>query len=156
MPQFSHLYTNKSTYLLELWGLTDLRFQISYWSKLKVESICHSTYLFLLSMSFPNDFAKLWFYFWELLVYNCVKFIWGCYVLGMTTHSSILAWRIPWTEEPGSLQSIRLQSAGQDWSDLAHVLISHIAIFQCFHYMAVLSYLQLRAYALHYHVIEGQ
>ena len=25
---------------------------------------------------------------------------------GMTTHSSILAWRIPWTEEPGSLQSI--------------------------------------------------
>ena len=27
----------------------------------------------------------------------------------MTTHSSILAWRIPWTEEPGRLQSIRLQ-----------------------------------------------
>ena len=25
---------------------------------------------------------------------------------GMATHSSILAWRIPWTEEPGSLQSI--------------------------------------------------
>ena len=27
---------------------------------------------------------------------------------GMATHSSILAWRIPWTEEPGGLQSIRL------------------------------------------------
>ena len=27
----------------------------------------------------------------------------------MTTHSSILAWRIPWTEEPGRLQSMRLQ-----------------------------------------------
>ena len=27
----------------------------------------------------------------------------------MTTHSSILAWRIPWTEEPGGLQSIGLQ-----------------------------------------------
>ena len=27
----------------------------------------------------------------------------------MATHSSILAWRIPWTEEPGSLQSIGLQ-----------------------------------------------
>ena len=26
------------------------------------------------------------------------------------THSSILAWRIPWTEKPGELQSIRLQS----------------------------------------------
>ena len=29
---------------------------------------------------------------------------------GMATHSSILAWRIPWTVEPGGLQSMRLQS----------------------------------------------
>ena len=29
---------------------------------------------------------------------------------GMVTHSSILAWRIPWIEEPGGLQSIDLQS----------------------------------------------
>ena len=28
----------------------------------------------------------------------------------MATHSSIPAWRIPWTEEPGSLQSMELQS----------------------------------------------
>ena len=28
---------------------------------------------------------------------------------GMATHSSILAWRIPWTEEPGRLQSMRSQ-----------------------------------------------
>ena len=28
---------------------------------------------------------------------------------GMTTHSSILAWRIPWTEGPGGLQSMGLQ-----------------------------------------------
>jgi len=28
---------------------------------------------------------------------------------GMTTHSSILAWKISWTEEPGGLQSMRLQ-----------------------------------------------
>ena len=33
---------------------------------------------------------------------------------GMTTHSSILAWRIQWSEEPGGLQSIALQRAGQD------------------------------------------
>ena len=37
----------------------------------------------------------------------------------MTTHSSILAWRIPWTEEPGGLQSIGLQRIGHDRSDLA-------------------------------------
>ena len=28
---------------------------------------------------------------------------------GMATHSSVLAWEIPWTEEPGRLQSMRLQ-----------------------------------------------
>ena len=33
---------------------------------------------------------------------------------GMATHSSILAWRIPWTEEPGGLQSIRLQRIGHN------------------------------------------
>ena len=37
----------------------------------------------------------------------------------MATHSSILAWRIPWTEEFGRLQSIGLQRVGHDWSDLA-------------------------------------
>ena len=33
---------------------------------------------------------------------------------GMATHSSILAWRIPWTEEPGRLQSMRSQRVGHD------------------------------------------
>ena len=33
---------------------------------------------------------------------------------GMGTHSSILAWRIPWTEEPGRLQSVGSQRVGHD------------------------------------------
>ena len=33
---------------------------------------------------------------------------------GMATHSSILAWRTPWTEEPGRLQSTGLQRVGHD------------------------------------------
>ena len=33
---------------------------------------------------------------------------------GMATHSSILAWRIPWTEEPGGLQSMGLHRAERD------------------------------------------
>ena len=37
----------------------------------------------------------------------------------MATHSSILAWRIPWTEEPGGLLSMGLHEVGHDWSDLA-------------------------------------
>ena len=33
---------------------------------------------------------------------------------GMATHSIILAWKIPWTEEPGELHSTRLQKAEHD------------------------------------------
>ena len=33
---------------------------------------------------------------------------------GTATHSSILAWRIPWTEEPGGLQSVGSQRVGHD------------------------------------------
>ena len=36
----------------------------------------------------------------------------------MATHFSVLAWRIPWTEEPGGLQSVGLQRAGHDWAQL--------------------------------------
>jgi len=40
----------------------------------------------------------------------------GCEDLkeGIATHSSILAWRIPWTEEPGQLQSMGLQRGGHN------------------------------------------
>ena len=34
----------------------------------------------------------------------------------MATHSSILAWKIPWTEEPGGLHSMGLQRVGHDWA----------------------------------------
>ena len=34
---------------------------------------------------------------------------------GTATHSSILAWRIPWTKEPGTLQSMGLQRVRHDW-----------------------------------------
>ena len=36
---------------------------------------------------------------------------------GLAPHSSTLAWRSPWTEEPGRLQSIGLQSVRHDWND---------------------------------------
>ena len=35
---------------------------------------------------------------------------------GMAAHSSILVWRIPWTEESGRLQSMESQRVGQDWA----------------------------------------
>ena len=46
----------------------------------------------------------------------------------MATHSSILAWRIPCTEEPGGLQSMRSQRVGHD-SDGAQRQTASIIIF---------------------------
>ena len=43
---------------------------------------------------------------------------------GMATHSSILAWRIPWTEEPGALQSVGSQRVGHEWATTTNMNIS--------------------------------
>ena len=42
---------------------------------------------------------------------------------GMATHSSILAWRIPWTEEPGGLKSTGLQRVRHDWVTFTHTTV---------------------------------
>ena len=44
----------------------------------------------------------------------------------MATHSSIPAWRNPWTEEPGGLQSMESQRAGHD------LAIKQVYVFQCY------------------------
>ena len=46
----------------------------------------------------------------------------------VVTHSSILAWRIPWTEESGRLQSLGSQRVGHDWSNLARPLKRNSAL----------------------------
>ena len=51
----------------------------------------------------------------------------------MATHSSILAWRIPWTREPGSLQSMGLQRVGHDWASghfVSFTLIHHYPVYR--------------------------
>ena len=42
---------------------------------------------------------------------------------GMATHSSILAWRIPWTEKPGGLESMGSQRVGHDWATNIHTCL---------------------------------
>ena len=44
----------------------------------------------------------------------------------MATHSSVLAWRIPGTGEPGGLPSMGSHRVGHDWSDLAAVLVMEL------------------------------
>ena len=69
---------------------------------------------------------------------------------GMATHSSILAWRIPWTEEPGGLQSMGLHRVRHD--SKTNTGVSHVtALEQCgywllvFHLVSVASGVPLRS-----------
>ena len=50
----------------------------------------------------------------------------------MATLFSVLAWRIPWTEEPGGLQSTGMQKVGHSWSNWAR--IAHTTFYQCKQY----------------------
>ena len=50
---------------------------------------------------------------------------------GMATHSSSLAWRIPWTEEPGGLSTTESKRVRHDWSDLAHTSYFHKNVLMC-------------------------
>ena len=61
----------------------------------------------------------------------------------MATHSSTLTWRIPWTEEPGGLQSMSLQRVGHIWSDRAQhifrVFIEFVTILLLFYVVVFLA-----------------
>ena len=63
-----------------------------------------------LSISFAH-FSIGWFYLYH--------------VKAMAPHSSTLAWKIPWTQEPGRLQSMGSQRVGHDWAKA--ILISNLA-----------------------------
>ena len=55
----------------------------------------------------------------------------------VATHSSTLAWQIPWTEEPGRLQSMGSLGVGHDWSDLAASAAAYSDFTFTFHFHAL-------------------
>ena len=60
----------------------------------------------------------------------------------MTTHSNILSWRIPWTEDPGRLQSIGWHRVRHDWSILACMHVNSPTcrcIFNVSYYSSILT-----------------
>ena len=50
----------------------------------------------------------------------------------MASHSSILAWRIPWTEEPGRLQSMGSQRVRNDWMTNTHTKSKVTSCYLCY------------------------
>ena len=73
--------------------------------------------------------------------------LWGVGEKEMATHSSILAWRIPWAEEPGGLQSMGLHRVGYDWvtnmGDWWRGSSFHLLRFVCEHVLSLLIFLSL-------------
>ena len=82
--------------------------------KKKVNLIMGTKFEQLLGLISYFIFFLLIFFKLFLKLKTCIQFLDGEDPLGkgVATHSRILAWRIPWTEESGGLQSIRLQRVG--------------------------------------------
>ena len=92
--------------VITLWRLFLNIFSLSHWIHLSVLSNC-----LRLSCSCPNTSASIHFFpqiFIECLLYPRLE-------KELATHSNILAWKVPWTEESGRFQSIGSQRVGHDW-----------------------------------------
>ena len=72
---------------------------------------------------------------------------------GMATHSSILAWRIPWTEEPGGLQSMGLQRVRHDWATNTHMDMCWK--YQVGHFISLLRELSIFFFELYQNLVSG-
>ena len=81
---------------------------------------CHSRWLFFSSASLIQPFLFLFTLLFNWNHYSSENFLFGSSSClksekAMASHSSTLAWRIPWTEEPGRLQSVGLRRVRHDW-----------------------------------------
>ena len=99
------------------------------WATSLTHSVALSSSLpYLLVLFIVSSFSFLFFFFTSLVaqMVKCLPTMWETRVqsLGredplekeMATHSSILAWKIPWTEEPGRPQSMGSQRVKHDWA----------------------------------------
>ena len=57
----------------------------------------------------------------------------------MATHSSILAWKIPWMEEPGRLRSMGSQRVGHDWATSLFTFCSRVRVFSFMYFEGVVG-----------------
>ena len=111
--------------------------KLFYWS-----IVINNVVLISAAKWFINTYIHYFLIFFFIMVYHKVLHIVGFpggldsreYIFlgwedplekGMTTHSSILAWRIPWTEEPGRLQSMGSQKVRHNWVT-KHIHIHYI------------------------------
>ena len=104
------------------------KWNLEWWPPAKSHScMCQGRYL---------NLAALFLVYWASLMAQLVKnlpaigetWVWSlgwevAMEKGTATHSSILAWRVPWTEQPGELQSMRSQRGRYGWA--TYTLLIH-------------------------------
>ena len=69
----------------------------------------------------------------------------------MATHSSILAWKIPWTEQPGRLQSMGSQRVGQDLVTKQQQM-TNINVLSCVSWLFIFPFLWNAFYCAHFSI----
>ena len=81
-------------------------------------SVFHISVLCPYQSKYPLFLAKHWSTSFFSVLVSVLHTLWIYYssLSIFTTHSSTLAWKIPWTEEPGRLQSMGLRRVGHDWA----------------------------------------
>ena len=106
------LCTENITVNLIILGLIEFFYFITYWSFKKKKNNC--TYKYILWPSLGAKTVKNLPAMQETWVWSLGQE--GSLEQEVATHSNILAWRIPWTEEPGGLQSTGSQRVGHAWA----------------------------------------
>ena len=98
------------------WGLTLSHRLLKYFDNSTLIFISTEIYDFLAHVL--NSWFVLWSVFPEFL-WHFLMISHNVAIYTLLTHSSVLAWRIPGTGEPGGLPSLGSHRVGHDWSDLA-------------------------------------
>ena len=111
-------------YLIWRWGRVLICFlKKFYWSPTDLQCCvnfsCTAKWLSFIYMCVYIYIYVFFFIFFSIIVYQRILNIVPCAIQlekAMAPHSSTLAWKIPWMEEPGRLQSIGLPRVGHDWA----------------------------------------
>ena len=112
-----HFFSSKFLLFIQIWMSFWVR-KLSEWASLMAQMVKNLPAV---------QETQVWSLGWE-----------GPLEKGMATHSSILAWRIPWAVNPGGLQSMGLQRVRHDWAtdtrffkSFTHFLSFWLFIFGC-------------------------
>ena len=113
--QYSHLENpmNGGAWWSTVCGVAKSQTQLS-------DFIFFLSFLPLSNSAMPLSIFKVISIFLFTVVHKKWKTYELCQKTAVSTHSSPLAWKIPWTEEPGRLQSMGLQRVGHNWATYFH------------------------------------